>query len=123
LITKTCWSASKGWDATAGVSDREACCMALDSELLLLDDLGARRGRWVEDTVASIITYRCNNGKPLIATTDRTIPVAESLWWAARPGLARRAHRPRARSRAVRDVQVMRIRGVEDFRLRKTQAV
>ena len=38
--------------------------MALDTEVLLLDDLGAHRVTdWVEDTVTSIITYRCNNGK------------------------------------------------------------
>jgi DNA replication protein DnaC len=30
--------------------------------VLLLDDLGAHRVTdWVEDTVTSIITYRCNN--------------------------------------------------------------
>ena len=33
--------------------------------------LGARRiSEWVEDTVAAIITHRCNNEKPLIATTN-----------------------------------------------------
>jgi DNA replication protein DnaC len=45
--------------------------MALDAEILLLDDLGARRSsEWVEDTVAAIITHRCNVKKPLIATTN-----------------------------------------------------
>ena len=45
--------------------------MALDTEVLLLDDLGAHRVTdWVEDTVTSIVTYRCNNRKALIATTN-----------------------------------------------------
>ena len=45
--------------------------MALDSEVLLLDDLGAHRVTdWVQDTVTSIVTHRCNNQKPLIATTN-----------------------------------------------------
>jgi len=111
----------KGWDANAGVSDREAYSMALDSELLLLDDLGARRvSDWVEDTVASIITYRCNNRKPLIATTNvEAEPVMEggrvSVSLAERIG-------PRACSRLFEMCKVVRIRGVEDYR-KRSQAV
>lgn len=60
-----------GFDIASGSSDREAYRSALDAEVLLLDDLGACRAMdWVEDTVASIITYRCNHRKPLIATTN-----------------------------------------------------
>ena len=60
-----------GYDATAGASDKEAYRVAMDKEVLLLDDLGAHRvTEWVEDTVTSIITTRCNNGKALIATTN-----------------------------------------------------
>jgi DNA replication protein DnaC len=61
----------KGWDNFAGGSDREAYRMALDCEVLILDDLGAQRTiEWVQDTLESIITYRCNHRKPLIATTN-----------------------------------------------------
>lgn len=61
------------FDATAGVSDKEAYRVAMESEILLLDDLGAHRVTdFVEDTVTSILTYRCNNRKPLIATTNLT---------------------------------------------------
>src|SRR5207248_1377205 len=50
------------YDRTSGATDREAYTSALDAEILLLDDLGAHRVTdWVEDTVTSIITYRCNN--------------------------------------------------------------
>ena len=60
-----------GYDASSGTSDREAYAKALDADVLVLDDLGAHRvTEWVEDTVTSIITYRCNHRKPLIATTN-----------------------------------------------------
>lgn len=59
------------FNSTAGVSDREAYRVALDCEILLLDDLGAHRVTdFVEDTVTSILTHRCNHRKPLIATTN-----------------------------------------------------
>lgn len=60
-----------GWDSASGTSDRAAYRRALDAEVLVLDDLGAHRVvDWVQDTIESIITYRCNNRKPLIATTN-----------------------------------------------------
>jgi hypothetical protein len=60
-----------GYDPNSGSSDREAYRTALEAEILLLDDLGAHRYKeWVEDTITSIITYRYNNNKPLIATTN-----------------------------------------------------
>jgi DNA replication protein DnaC len=60
-----------GWDANAGAADREAYRNALETEVLLLDDLGSHRTTdWIEDTVTAIITYRCNHQKPLIATTN-----------------------------------------------------
>jgi DNA replication protein DnaC len=66
-----------GFDANSGTSDREAYRVALDAEVLLLDDLGAHRVLpWIEDVVTSIITYRCNHRKPLIATTNLPDPEA-----------------------------------------------
>jgi len=60
-----------GYDSASNSSDKEAYHGALDAEVLLLDDLGAHRVTdWVQDTVTSIITHRCNNKKPLIATTN-----------------------------------------------------
>ena len=50
--------------------DKEAYRTALETDVLVLDDLGAHRVTdWVEDTVTSIITARCNHRKPLIATS------------------------------------------------------
>lgn len=66
------------FDAAAGVSDREAYKVAMECEVLLLDDLGAHRvTEFTEDTVTSILTYRCNHRKPIIATTNLTDP---SVW-------------------------------------------
>jgi DNA replication protein DnaC len=63
------------YNPESGDSDREAYPEALESEILLLDDLGSHRVTdWVEDIVTSIITYRCNHRKPLIATTNLPDP-------------------------------------------------
>jgi DNA replication protein DnaC len=61
----------QGWDPQAGGASREAYATALEAGILLLDDLGSHRVTdWVEDTVTSIITTRCNERRPLIATTN-----------------------------------------------------
>jgi len=63
-----------GYDAQSGSTDRDAYRTALDSELLLLDDLGAHRAsEFTQDIVTSILTHRCNHRKPLIATTNLII--------------------------------------------------
>jgi len=60
-----------GYNAAAGASDREAYRAALDTEVLLLDDLGSHRvTEWVEDTVTAIISQRYNAKKALIVTTN-----------------------------------------------------
>jgi len=60
-----------GYDKESGSSDREAFRTALDTEILVLDDLGSHRvNDWVEDTVTSIITHRCDSKKPTIITTN-----------------------------------------------------
>jgi DNA replication protein DnaC len=56
-------------------SDRSAFNEALECEILLLDDLGSQKGHdWVEDVVTSIITYRANERKPIIVTTNQADP-------------------------------------------------
>ncbi len=120
-----------GYNAAAGASDREAYRFALDTEILLLDDLGAHRVTdWVEDTVTSIITHRCNNGKPLIATTNLPDPeVGDQLASKGtsiagkveyRVSLAERIGE-RSRSRLFEMCKVIRMPGVEDYRLRKVR--
>lgn len=116
-----------GYDAASHSSDKEAYRVAMDAEILLLDDLGAHRVTdWVEDTVTSIITSRCNQRRPLIATTNLVDPDA---------GYATRERRPdgstdyrttleerigsRARSRLFEMCKVIRMPLVEDFRVRR----
>jgi len=117
-----------GYDAASNSSDREAYRVALDAEVLLLDDLGAHRVTdWVEDTITSIITYRCNNRKPLIATTNLPDPDAGSnvlqrtpVGTEYRRTLAEHIG-PRARSRLFEMCTVVRMPQVEDYRLRKAK--
>ncbi|MBL8220171.1 MAG: ATP-binding protein [Bryobacterales bacterium] len=117
-----------GYDPNSGSSDREAYRIALDAEILLLDDLGAHRVTdWVEDTVTSIITYRCNNRKATIATTnliDQEAGMAIADRTAAAMGvkttLAERIGM-RARSRMYEMCRIIRMPGVEDYRIRRSR--
>jgi DNA replication protein DnaC len=111
-----------GYDEASNSSDREAYRIAMDKEILLLDDLGAHRVTdWVEDTVTSIITYRCNNRKPLIATTNLIDSDAGFNKIDHRTTLTERIG-PRARSRLFEMCRVIKMPNIEDFRLRKQGA-
>jgi DNA replication protein DnaC len=118
-----------GYDPASGGSDREAYRAALETDVLLLDDLGAHRVTdWVLDTVTSIITYRCNNRKPLIATTNLPDTAAgDSMVRRSRESPGGVEYRtsladvigPRARSRLFEMCHVVRMPLVEDYRIRK----
>jgi DNA replication protein DnaC len=112
-----------GYDQASGTMDREAYRTALDAEILVLDDLGAHRVTdWVEDTVTSIITHRCNNRKATIVTTnlekERTYnsPTDQSLY--SKYSLAERIG-SRAYSRLFEMCKVIEMPAVEDYRQRK----
>lgn len=116
-----------GYDSSSNSSDREAYRVAMDTEVILLDDLGAHRVTdWVEDTVTSIITARCNQRKALIATTNLIDPEAGYVTY-ERTGGGKVDYRttltdrigPRARSRLFEMCRVIRMPLVEDFRMRK----
>lgn len=117
------------YDAASGSAQREAYQTALECEILLLDDLGAHRVTdWVEDTVTSLITYRYNNNKPLIVTTnlrdaeagDAPIPSGMAGDATSRYYLTERIG-TRARSRLFEMCRVISTRGVEDYRMRKNR--
>lgn len=118
------------YDAASGASDREAYRTALEAEILLLDDLGAHRVTdWVEDIVTSIVTYRCNHRKALIATTNLPDPGAGDAVVQRLPGVPQVEYKrtlgehigERALSRLFEMCTVIRIWGVPDFRLRKVR--
>jgi DNA replication protein DnaC len=118
------------YDEASHISDKETYRVAMEKDVLLLDDLGAHRVTdWVEDTVTSIITYRCNNRKALIATTNLIDPEAGYATY-EKTGSGKVDHRttlaerigPRARSRLFEMCRVIRMPAVEDFRLRKQGA-
>jgi len=116
-----------GYSETLGTSNREAYRVALETEILLLDDLGAHRvSDWVEDTVTAIITHRYNQRKPLIATTNLPDPDmgGSAIEKSALPGghlykitLEERIG-PRARSRLFEMCTVVRMWTASDYRLR-----
>ena len=120
------------YNETLGTSTREAYRNALETEILLLDDLGAHRVTdWVEDTVTSIVTYRYNHRKPLIATTNlvdpdiggvqaekSVLPGSHSF----RTTLEERVGE-RARSRLFEMCRVIRMPGVNDYRIRPQRAL
>ena len=118
-----------GYDPGSNSADKEAYRIALDAEVLLLDDLGAHRVTdWVEDTITSIVSYRCNHRKALIATTNLPDGEAGSSL-TERSALGKPEYRttlaerigPRARSRLFEMCTVMRMPLVEDYRLRKAR--
>jgi len=118
-----------GYDPASGTSSRDAYEAAMESEILLLDDLGAHRvTEWVEDTVTSIITYRCNHKKALIATTNlvdadagsrsperNSLTPGRAEW---RITLVERIG-IRARSRLFEMCRIVRMPSVGDYRLRR----
>lgn len=117
-----------GWNADAGASEREAYQSCLDAPVVLIDDLGSQRVTdWVEDTVTGIVTYRCNNQKPLIATTNLPDPDAGDMIVQRAPGAAHVEYRTtlaerigeRARSRLFEMCEVVRLPAVGDYRLKR----
>ena len=117
-----------GYDVSSNSSDKEAYRSAMEAELLLLDDLGAHRVTdWVLDTVTSIVTYRCNNKKPLIATSNLLDAAAgdvlitrSAIQEKTEYGKTLAEHiGPRARSRLFEMCRVFRMPVIEDYRLRK----
>ncbi len=119
-----------GYDANSNSADKEAYRMAIDSEVLLLDDLGAHRVTdWVEDTVTSIITHRCNHRRALLATTnlpdgEAGVPLSKrsaagTIDYA--PATLAERIGPRARSRLFEMCTVVRMPVVDDYRVRKAR--
>jgi DNA replication protein DnaC len=102
-----------------GASDREAYRTALETEILLLDDLGAHRVTdWVQDTVTSIVTHRCNHKLALIATSNLSDPKIGGapdyrIMLEDRIG-------ERARSRLFEMCLVVRMPGAPDYREKRS---
>jgi len=115
-----------GYDQTSGTMDKEAYRSALETDVVLLDDLGAHRVTdWVEDTITSIVTWRCNHRKATIITTNLRDPEAGDQRGA---GLADDVHSKyfleerigmRARSRLFEMCRLVKMPYVEDYRLKR----
>lgn len=114
------------WDPASKASNRDAYEQAMESEILVLDDLGAHRTLdWVQDVLTSVITHRCNQKKPLIATTNLPDPDAGVAGSVARGRSEETDHRrtlgewigERARSRLFEMCHVIRMPEVADYRV------
>lgn len=117
------------YDPTTG-ADRDAFKEAMECEILLLDDLGAHRVTdWVEDTVTSIITYRANERKPTIVTTNlpdpdmgaqviERNPEGSPARFDIKTTLTEKIGM-RARSRLFEMCKILRMPRVGDYRIRK----
>lgn len=115
-----------GYDVASGTMDREAYRSALEAEILVLDDLGAHRVTdWVEDTVTSIVTQRCNHRRATIVTTNLRDPevgdqrgsglqddIHSKYFLEERIGM-------RARSRLFEMCKLIKMPEVEDYRLKR----
>jgi DNA replication protein DnaC len=116
------------YDPASGESPREAYEEALDVDVLLLDDLGAHRVTdWVEDTITSIITHRCNERKPTIVTTNVVDPDMGDTLMERMPDGTRSMRQTlaekigmRARSRLFEMCRIVRMpKPVSDYRVEK----
>ncbi len=120
----------QSYNPAAGAADKQAYRAALDTEVVLIDDLGSHRvTEWVEDTVTAIINHRYNERKALIVTTNLPDPVlgdasvekdAVSGKYNVKDTLADRIG-ARARSRIYEMCRVVQVPG-EDYRLRNVEA-
>jgi DNA replication protein DnaC len=118
-----------GFDERMGSANRETYQNALDAEILLLDDLGAHRVTdWVEDTITSLITHRCNYRKPVIITTNFPDPdmggtsvekaeAGSAAKYLVREVLEQRIG-ARARSRLFEMCTIVSLWGLPDYRQR-----
>ena len=114
-----------GYDEASNSSDKEAYRVAMDKEVLLLDDLGAHRVKdFVEDVVTSIITHRCNERKTLIATTNLRDPEVGDRRGSGLDGDINSRYfledriGMRARSRLFEMCRIVRMPSIEDYRIR-----
>ena len=115
-----------GYDQASGTMDKEAYRNALETDFVLLDDIGAHRVTdWVEDTITSIVTYRCNHKRPTLITTNLRDPetgdargsglqddIGSKYFLEERIGM-------RARSRLFEMCKLIKMPYVEDYRLKR----
>jgi DNA replication protein DnaC len=100
----------------SGLAELDVCRTA---DVLFLDDVGSQRPKdWLEDAILSLVKHRCNERKPLIATTSladpRTRKPEDRISYATQ--LAERIGEP-ARSRLFEMCRVVAMPLIPDFRV------
>jgi DNA replication protein DnaC len=121
-------SIREGYDEISNISDKAAYSTALNAEVLLIDDLGAHRvTAWVEDTINTLLTFRCDKRMPVIVTTNMPDPAARSVMIETSEIGNKKEYRrtlaeaigERARSRLFEMCTVLRMPLTEDYRVQK----
>jgi len=115
------------YDKTSGSGDREAYKSAMESDVLVLDDLGSHRvTEWVEDIITSIITYRYNHRKAMIVTTNLDPKGASGYTTEGGTQVLKKSLREvigaRASSRLSEMCRPIDLFGVEDYREKRVQS-
>lgn len=112
---------AKGWSVDAGNEDKQAFRVAVEADVLLIDDLGAQRNmEWAEDIITEIITERYNATKAVIVTTN--IPLVARTVTPPGAAYARQSRTlgevigERAKSRLIEMCTIVDLFGVADFR-------
>ncbi len=114
----------KDWDPLNASGGRKAYDAAMHAEVLVLDDLGARRSDdWVQDTFEDIISHRYDHKKSIIATTNLPDPDVTGKVGEQGVNLVPRrtladAIGMRARSRLFDMCRIVRMPLVEDYRVK-----
>lgn len=118
----------RSWSEQGGSGQATAFRRVMDIDVLLLDDLGARRAiDWVEDVVTEIITFRYNHRKPLIVTSNLSEPaVGHEVVTGKTPSGYNRQGKTlseiigeRSRSRLFEMCRVVAMPAVEDYRMKR----
>jgi len=114
----------KEWNPLTATGGRTAYDAAMQAEVLVLDDLGARRSDdWVQDTFEDIISHRYDHKKSMVATTNLPDPDVSGRTGEAGIGIVPRrtlaeAIGMRARSRLFEMCRIVRMPLVEDHRVK-----
>jgi DNA replication protein DnaC len=115
---------ARGWSADAGSDDKRAFRVAVESDVLLIDDLGAQRNmEWAEDIITEIINERYNANKAVIVTTNLAM-FPRVYNEPSGSGFGRQAKTlgevigERAKSRLMEMCTILDLSGVADYRER-----
>lgn len=113
---------ARTWNKYSDNPDRDVYESVISADLLVIDDLGAKRAlEWAEDIITDIITMRYNSTKPLIVTTNLPLdptPVTGPTGFARVSRHLGEVIGDRSRSRLIEMCRVVDTSSLDDYRVR-----